>query len=48
MMISIQDFLEHQEVVNASPSQEDSYISLCENLKLIAWLVKTYGATKGV
>jgi hypothetical protein len=37
-IITLQDLLEHQEVANASPSQEEPYISPSKDLKLIACL----------
>jgi hypothetical protein len=36
----LQDFLKHQEVVNASSSQKDPYILLHKDFKLIAWPVQ--------
>jgi hypothetical protein len=35
-IIILQDFLEHQEAENASPGQEDPYISPRKDFKLIA------------
>jgi hypothetical protein len=34
-IIILQYFLKHQDVLNASPSQEDLYISPCEDFKSI-------------
>jgi hypothetical protein len=36
----LQDLLEHQEVANASPSQEDLYILPCKDFKLIGCSVQ--------
>jgi hypothetical protein len=39
-IIILQDFREHQEGENASPSQEEPYISTCKSFKIIACLVQ--------
>jgi hypothetical protein len=38
-IIIFQDFVENEEVANASPSQEDPYLSLCKDFKFFACLV---------
>jgi hypothetical protein len=42
------NFLEHQEAANASPYQEDPYLSPCENFKLIAYMVQELWCSKVV
>jgi hypothetical protein len=44
-IIFLQDFLEHQEAANASPSQEDLYF-LHKDYKLIASLVQELWCSK--
>jgi hypothetical protein len=39
-IIILQDFLEHQEAANASPSQEDPNLSPLEDFKLISFSIQ--------
>jgi hypothetical protein len=41
-----EDFLDHQEVANASPSQGDPYLSPCQDFKLIACFVQELWCSK--
>ena len=45
-IIILQDFEEHQEAGNASPCQEDSYLSPSEDVKLIACSVQELWSSK--
>jgi hypothetical protein len=45
-IIILQDFLEHQAAVNASPSQEDPYLSLRKDFKLITCSVQDLWCSK--